>query len=631
MCLMFKLSIYLILFFVLTGHSTSGAKVKHECKTKDAALKLNSIKIDRLLINNDLIHIFTDDNEVISTKIPHFHVEDDRKHLIYGQSYVQKYEKAHLEGLKFIGLIRRNKVDKSSVYEFFKTTNGTFKALELKFDKIPGEYGADVFSEFNYNFLQFMLKNILFFHLEEVNFNRTIEYNEIKGVVKRRIKFRTIQGSVRQTIVMDYNVTHSVFYEGEKIKSTIIEIDNKNNIYIHLIDESSDENKNLVHVLRLPELLNCRLISNSYNVKGIVYMNSIFFIFINHFYIQTSYKNLIENEFVINEQMFKNATDLDLGDNFKYENKFSTWIKTYANTSYLAIMDQIFELSVNPSKQDLVMTKIYDHDYLKFCLKQTLNVNNYVFCFEENNYYLFYVFESPEVLKNDKNITISSLFKEKNVIYEKDQKLLFIFKHEDEYVFMTKVNLFIIKQNQFVVDKNLNLILNGEVKKLKNSFFDKMPVVEPTELPSTQKPESNVNRAITLIQIFFIVLIVVACAILSIYLVCKNAKPKNAKSSTDIPLQVKIRKKDNDSLTNQMSKSKNSIAEIRSKSKSLSDKNSVSSMTESKSKSMVSDNQTKSNLKFQSKSKIESTKSAPIKDDKNDKVKNDSESNKPKM
>lgn len=169
------------------------------------------------------------------------------------------------------------------------------------------------------------------------------------------------------------------------------------------------------------------------------------------------------------------------------------------------------------------------------CLKQTLQIKNYIFCFDETHYYPVGVYDDSKIPKNFKKkpAKIATLLKRKNFT---EQKVQFIFNYQDNnFILMTNTSFFIIDYDWFSLDKNLNLVFkpNKELIEHRNCLFtdckiQPTPIPDPKrkEKPSTEKPNEKLTHWARRALPYVIVVIVLSLVILIPFLAKSLKKDK---------------------------------------------------------------------------------------------------------
>jgi hypothetical protein len=243
------------------------------------------------------------------------------------------------------------------------------------------------------------------------------------------------------------------------------------------------------------DFFNCNAanFTNVKEVKGIAYLKDTFYIFINYQYLRIK-DDLVRSRFKMSSDHFKNVKNLDLKSwdplDYRYENLASKYTKTLRNDVKLVVFDKVFDLQAERDNQ-LITEETVENNKLKECVKQTLSVTNYLFCFEEEVYYVFADAVEEKFIKPIIH-RIDKLFDGFAFEYDSDERLQAIFNYKNEkFVLMTFKNLYIIDYRQIRVDLNdFKIIIYPEmykIEKYKHFFFNN------TFIPnvSTHLPDDN--------------------------------------------------------------------------------------------------------------------------------------------
>ena len=601
----FRLISFLILLSIFSWKVSGDPNgQKYVCRTKQDREELDSSKVERLLIDKDVVYLFlptkvlyfklpyisithkaitvnqtisvpkngtepsdqtqfTDDNQSLNETKPVvlnktemvnitralFFTKLDKTYVISRQAFVLPGKGAEAAA-NLIGHASDNSENnKSTLFEFYRDANNEIKHQALKFNGTKlGERDADTtlsksvdtgflsFMKDCHHYFQFNNKGTrvgLLYYKDGTTFADVRIFGHSIKTVKKPIK----RGNESVLFAVYYEVPfEQPELERFALINSLIEVDTKNNLHIHF----TSFRRGQMHVhsnFKLSEFFGCYgRFSRKEQIKGVFY-HKIFYLFINHFYITIS-DDLVESKFKIESKAYESGTDLQLGEDFKFEDYQSKWVKSLQSASYLSILDKTFNISVD-SNGSLAFNPIEEPDLKRLmqnCSRQLLNVDEHLFCFEEQKYYLVGKMQTGRVMGKYSDIPtkypITELFTGE-IGYDSSETLEFIFNYKaNKFVLFTQVHLFILDYSAVrVTDKKL-VFPSKEIVKKEHVFYqnidtnqDPVKVVTTTEKPKNDDhPRFDSTKLMILI-----VLAVIATVLLLVHLVyrkCTKKRPK---------------------------------------------------------------------------------------------------------
>lgn len=252
--------------------------------------------------------------------------------------------------------------------------------------------------------------------------------------------------------------------EIDKKDVTFVRIDQKNQILIErkiYLNNFTEIHPIKMKPISFGELFSCKFEEGDVlrEIKGIFYEISTktFFIFKNRLYKKFKI-DLIESEFKLvfapesyEIMKFNNS-------NVEFEIANTKWVKTLQKTSFLITSkNNVFDLNAKAIENGFI--KI-DQINLAECSKQTLNIGDDVFCFEQTEYYYLTNLKSLKNSSNDQNkknkkfYKIETIFNGTEINYDNSEMLELIFNYEsNKFVFLTRKQLFVFDYDKFLVVK----------------------------------------------------------------------------------------------------------------------------------------------------------------------------------
>lgn len=350
-----------------------------------------------------------------------------------------------------IGYVSDNTADdKSLLFEFYRVTDSEPKYHSLKFDPKPGESDTEGDKRLNskkvdpgplsylmdyYYYFQFNNNAIrvgLIYYKDGSTF---AEITNFSGSVKKKSTKKSIRRG-------NETIRFAVYYEAPvkkpmELENSLVEVDTENFIHIHLTAFRNGQTQ-MHSSFKLSQFFGCHSkFERKDQVKGVLYDQK-FYLFVNHHYLKFD-DDLVELRFKIENKSYENGTDLDLGENFRFENYRTKWVRSFLSTAYLSILDQTFKIWVDQASGNLQFDSIKEQTLkgiMQNCTRQLLNVDQYVFCFEEKNYYPAGYLDSVPVGRSGNHSDlflkrpIIELFKGGRVSYESNETLEFIFNYK---------------------------------------------------------------------------------------------------------------------------------------------------------------------------------------------------------
>lgn len=282
----------------------------------------------------------------------------------------------------------------------------------------------------------------------------------------------------------------------------------------------SIDSKTFISSFSTDDLFSCHSkIKNEKQVKGIFYesVRRIFYIFVKRYYLIVDY-DIVRNEFKINDSVYsKNLFDLkfineEYLEKTAFENLETKWVKA-GDFFYPRLIpyDETFFVYSHYHKFTIYLKSYEDlkNQYKKWvnCTGHIEYISEKYFCFTELTYRLLDESDEFESINN-----IHEIFDEyHDGLFDKDDRILFIFKYEDENqeeykkVFMTHKKLFIFSSHKFHINSDLKIYYKDVTKDsiiiYRNCLFD-------------QCLEANKSSNVYLSCVFVIIILIVVISAL---------------------------------------------------------------------------------------------------------------------
>ena len=543
------------------------------CDQDQNELGLNKkIEIKQIIQHsNGTVYLYVN-NKVISFEIPIVFRRDldDRLLFLNGPFQIETVKAPLINdeitpssGDESLGYI----VDNASklTYEIYRNQTDKSRLIELEFKEKPAkrlkwetEHYIDprVYeAEFTYYFNTALSKNLKFLFL------RPSLYLLFKsGVLFQEM----IKSDASDMVISQYNISKFVYYEYENDKSllnnkSVFEIDSLDSFHFHVYQISYIQNKSegswlhfkrdLHQEIDFEQFFLCYKRFNSpEQVKGIFYHKKTFFIFINHYYIKVN-DNLFDTQFKMLDGYFKAQNFIKFNTRVRYENYESKYIKTLKNNVKLVLFDQVFDMKFNKNN-DITVNLIEQQEELIECLKNVLSITNYLFCFEEENYYAISDFSNRNTYLKRIKHPIADLFYGLNLNFKKDEQVLFIFNYEyksrDAIIMMTLNHLYILDYKQARVDLNkLKIVIDPQVfkiEKIVHYFFQGAgPIKTTAKYKTTPKDRTKALTTTSIkdekesnaMNILIFLLIIALLSIFTLIMLTTFRRKKNMKKKFD--------------------------------------------------------------------------------------------------
>lgn len=255
-------------------------------------------------------------------------------------------------------------------------------------------------------------------------------------------------------------------------------------IHVNFYGDVSPYDLDLGHEaqLSLEEFFRCEVpFREPRQMKGIFYKNDTFFVFIDDYYLTVKRDEFVKQGFLLKEVDFTSRRAIPWNKEARFELWTSKWVKAFRNETYLSLHEEpsnkAYMLGVkedNPDASELVATKIdWLHPFgLNACKRQTLQVENRVYCFSTHLYSYFPIFD-PHPTQTWEYNNISDIFKPAGVQLEEPVELIFNYKN-NTFIMMTKTEIFTLDYDQVYLhgDKQNELRVNVTVRQQKNCLFN---------------------------------------------------------------------------------------------------------------------------------------------------------------
>lgn len=446
--------------------------------------KVRSLKVVRMLIKNHTVYLVGNSGEVFKFQVPIVFPNYGQLFHLSGPFYEAKLEKP-LPERPLIGYY----VNGSQTLEINHSDPTFLELAELDVDDsfAVGDYKkVEILpelqkylskSKFNLFYESKKSKSLIFMTADSYRPRLTvINSQDLKSLI-----FNNLTNHMELTILISF----FVYDEAEETNNnTLMWIGHQNNFYIN--GNSSIQNFSefswLAELnLTRQEFFRCPS-KEGFNLKtglkGILYSDNRFFLFINHYYFGPE-EDLVETKFDLSSEHLMNSVqllptrDVDYG----FENNAAKYVKTTKNGALLVFAPgEMYEPSVKNGKLTLQPVDELKHSVfaLPNCLGQTLSITKIFFCFNETAYH-----PMLGVAENEQKFTheIAGLFANMD-IYPKDEQLLYTFSYKQEqFVLMTQTALYLVKYKAIRVDLNSYKMLIDDQKlvtKLENGLFQKL-------------------------------------------------------------------------------------------------------------------------------------------------------------
>ena len=300
-----------------------------------------------------------------------------------------------------IGLISDNTGNNSVLYEFYHGNDSKIQHHTLKFDPKPGERDPEkLLDENKVDIAPFEYLSDYYFYFQFNNDKARVgleyyrdhslflEIADNSGPTPINTKKNLKRGNE--------TIRFAVYYQAKAIGKTtefdnsLFEIDTENRIRIHLPSIRGGQ-PYTSSIFKMSHFFGCHTrFESKEQVKGVLYIANRFYLFVNHYYIRfDDDQDLVDMRFKLENKHFEGGTDLELGEDFRFEKYRTKWVHSFLSTAYLSVLDRSFKIWADQkgelkfdALEDPTLTRI-----LQNCTRQLLNIDTYVFCFEEKEYY----------------------------------------------------------------------------------------------------------------------------------------------------------------------------------------------------------------------------------------------------
>lgn len=457
-------------------------------KDKD---KVDFSKVDRLVIDNDIIYLFVDD-KIINFKVPYIYKRNGLLFLVKRQPFIQSATRNE-ETSRIVGQMINKTRSKIETYEIENNkTTLKFYILDFKDKKNPGKRGSLKFVSF--------YKSLRFFDTQPSNYSFIYLKDQIRydfRYFKKELIISQIDGDklFRSSPIIQHRTRFAVYYEyandsQSNSNNSLIEFDYDNNIHIKqyqffkLKDGKLDYNI-LYHKYRIDEFFDCHPdVRRDSSVKGIFSHKTNLFIVVKHHYFIIENVDHIDKNFKSSliDNNYKNLDFQNYSKEIIFEELSTRWIKVVDNETYLVILNQVFNLTID--KNEIVLNKLNHrlNQCLIACLGQTLKVENKLFCFAKTTYFYLCNLDTYEVRNDSKFFRINEAFASEYK-YSKYQVLtsIFIFK-QTKTVFMTATDIFCINSESIQLNSDFSLSIKfNSSSKLRSLMYRTSEVVKSNE------------------------------------------------------------------------------------------------------------------------------------------------------
>lgn len=468
-----RLLISLALFWLIRRAQQAGQP--YYCREKDfIELGAPHVKIHRFVSYENVLYIVLDE-KIILLRLPKIHrvPTNNGDRLNYLSSlpfFVENKFKAKGDGkpvaLNIISTSEKSQVEEISLSNPFQDLPWV-DVRPLKFDgPVPAvDTGNSISFAAKEHYGSYTVKfknNRSFFIFQYEGFNLAMNLTDDQSDKPVQLKFD-----------LSYEVEKAIFFADDQSENnSLIELDKQHNMHIKEFDFKAllaepPSSKPAEISVPLVDLLNChRRLTKLDQVKGIFFneQQDVTYLFIDHFYIRF-YEDLIKKSLFINYQKLKAyrenefdlqfyKQDLAVPEMVTFENTpFGRWVKTEKTSVYFTTTDQVFRITADSSDQ--IQLKWVEKPLFSKCLRQTLVVEDVLFCFHSKSYYK--LSEANENLERFKikDLFVSAPFRH----FDGDERLELIFDYKDNgVVFMTQNHLFLLYYDFFGLDQNKTLI-----------------------------------------------------------------------------------------------------------------------------------------------------------------------------
>ena len=328
--------------------------------------------------------------------------------------------------------------------------------------------------------------------------------------------------------LIKFAIVFNLREEEIRLPVIVVELDDQMSLHLHQfeianhIDVDQFEVKNRIgadhlvyYKFRLEEFFNCYN-KESDDLKGVYYGGEFYYLFIGHFYLEIKDSELVENKFLLSDYDYKRPKAFrfendEVYKNVRYEDGYTKWIKITYDDTYLVLYDQVFDINVDKAKHELFFIENTSMKHLVNCPKQTLNVEDNIFCFEEFNYYLLERTTGNTNASKVYDLPIRDLFTDTMVTYEEGQSLQFIINYkEDMFIFLTETHQFEVAYASLTISSDklkLSIKPDSFLRKRENCLFRKCSIMPIS---------SSIKVWITLL-ILLIIIVIVLFSILVLY------------------------------------------------------------------------------------------------------------------
>lgn len=281
---------------------------------------------------------------------------------------------------------------------------------------------------------------------------------------------------------VDFEIKHLAFYRfqrntsSESINSLVI-LDNRQ--MIHILSLKLNDQADLVMQRKsfsLASFFGCDQLLvehlNKDDIKGLVYdeESNRFYAFINRHYLSFQNNYFLESSFTIWDTDLESGRKLKfeeddhyLAENVQFEYSTRKWTNSLGPNNYLVLFDMVFDIRSNGMQSMWLKTHLTNKlDTFRACNHQTLQIDDLIYCFEQQTYRLI---GDPMQIKNDSpRFRIDEMFNirsNRRGWYDSGQLLEFIFNYKkDSFIMLTQTNYFIISYHSVHVDyKTKQLII----------------------------------------------------------------------------------------------------------------------------------------------------------------------------
>lgn len=412
--------------------------------------ELKKLEISHFFIHNQNgfnIYITTI-SKIIKFKAMTLEMENDVKSIKAYQPFILERQEFSISEKKILGYtVFRNKTTYKQ-YEIYEIGDDLVTKDELIFNKNVPQFGQGHIENLDPKLYTSKFKYVY----QNRNETFTFDYGRNR---KLNVTIQLGDQLYKSKLFdLDYDVEYAAYF-AEKKYAYLYELDG--NQVMHLKRFKYDDMKkkldwNIIQSsFNLASYLSChKPFTESRQIKGILYKNSTFYLFVNRFYLELN-EDIIHSNFLIADSYYKTAKDLKFDKESDIESiQFDMdkrWLMQKDDKNFFSL-NRLFELKFENDGIYLTETGTLTAFDLSYC-DHFIEIKNNFVCYNQIEYY---------PLKNnsiDKRKNIKDLFNDfTNVIYDKDEILELIFYYNDKIIFMTRNYLYTMNKSQLNIDND---------------------------------------------------------------------------------------------------------------------------------------------------------------------------------